>query len=187
MSHFFAHLARMKLIYRWPLMRNVTHENIAEHSLQVGMVAHGLAVIGNTFFDKDYNSVAENTLALQHAQHLVNKSLKISNLAENKEKTQAIYWALSWNYIFIKKFKEAEAAFNKAIDFGAGDGIYSNLAATYLFNGEWQKAEKIYKKYKDKKDGDDTMKNLFLTDLDEIEKALGKPEHIKEIREMLKK
>ena len=66
MSHFFAHLARMKLIYRWPLMRNVTHENIAEHSLQVGMVAHGLAVIGNTFFKKDYNPDTAASLALFH-------------------------------------------------------------------------------------------------------------------------
>lgn len=66
MSHFFAHLARMKLIYRWPLMRNVTHENIAEHSLQVGMVAHGLAVIGNTFFNKNYNPDTAASLALFH-------------------------------------------------------------------------------------------------------------------------
>ena len=44
-SHFFAQLARMKLIYRWPLMRNVQKENISEHSLQVAMVAHALALI----------------------------------------------------------------------------------------------------------------------------------------------
>ena len=37
-SHFFAHLARMKLINRWPLMRNVRTENVQEHSLQVAMV-----------------------------------------------------------------------------------------------------------------------------------------------------
>jgi WD40 repeat protein/Flp pilus assembly protein TadD len=141
----------------------------------------------NQAFDKDYNSIAENTLALSHAQHLVDKSLKISNLTENKPKLQSIYWALSWNYIFVKKFKDAEAAFQKAIEFGASDAIYSNLAATYLFSGEWQKAEKIYRKYKDKKDGDDNIKAIFLTDLDELEKVLGKPEHIKEIREMLKK
>ena len=66
MSHFFAHLARMKLIYRWPLMRNVTRENIAEHSLQVAMVAHSLALIGNTFFAKNYNPDSAATLALFH-------------------------------------------------------------------------------------------------------------------------
>ena len=50
-SHFFANLARMRLIYRWPLMRNIQPENIAEHSLQVAMVAHALGVISNRLFD----------------------------------------------------------------------------------------------------------------------------------------
>ena len=44
-SHFFAHLARMKLIHRWPLMHNVRIENVQEHSLQVAMVAHALALL----------------------------------------------------------------------------------------------------------------------------------------------
>ena len=42
-SHFFAQLARMKLITRWPLMRNVQSEYVSEYSLQVAMVAHMLA------------------------------------------------------------------------------------------------------------------------------------------------
>lgn len=50
MSHFFAFLARMKYIQRWGLMRNTVVENIQEHSLQVGMIAHSLAVIRNTYF-----------------------------------------------------------------------------------------------------------------------------------------
>ncbi len=49
-SHFFAQLSRMKLIYRWPLMRNIQKENISEHSLQVAMVAHALALISNRKF-----------------------------------------------------------------------------------------------------------------------------------------
>ncbi len=28
-SHFFAHLSRLKLINRWPLMRNVRTENVS--------------------------------------------------------------------------------------------------------------------------------------------------------------
>ncbi len=65
-SHFFAHLARMKLINRWPLMRNVTTENIQEHSLQVAMVAHALALIKNKHFGGrvDPNRIA--TLAMFH-------------------------------------------------------------------------------------------------------------------------
>lgn len=54
-SHFFAHLARMKLIHRWPLMRLVSKENISEHSLQVAFVAHALAVIKNKKFDGKVN------------------------------------------------------------------------------------------------------------------------------------
>lgn len=50
-SHFFAHLARMKLIQRWPLMRCVSSENISEHSLQVAFVAHALALIKNRKFN----------------------------------------------------------------------------------------------------------------------------------------
>lgn len=65
-SHFFAHMARMKLIQRWPLMRNVHQENVQEHSLQVAMVAHALALIKNRFYDGkvDPNRVA--TIALFH-------------------------------------------------------------------------------------------------------------------------
>lgn len=65
-SHFFAHLARMKLIMRWPLMRNVHAENVQEHSLQVAMVAHALALIKNKLFNGqvDPNKIA--TLAMFH-------------------------------------------------------------------------------------------------------------------------
>jgi len=52
-SHFFAYLARMKYIHRWGLMRNTRVENVQEHSLQVAMIAHGLAVIGNTLFGEN--------------------------------------------------------------------------------------------------------------------------------------
>lgn len=44
---FFAMMARMKYIERWALMRNSMRENISEHSLEVAMLAHGLAIISN--------------------------------------------------------------------------------------------------------------------------------------------
>ena len=55
-SHFFAHLSRLKLINRWPLMRNVRTENVSEHSLQVAMVAHALATIKNRKFGGNVNA-----------------------------------------------------------------------------------------------------------------------------------
>lgn len=65
-SHFFAHLARMKLINRWPLMHNVRTENVQEHSLQVAMVAHALALIKNRFFGGTLNPDRIATIALFH-------------------------------------------------------------------------------------------------------------------------
>jgi len=37
----------MKFIQRWGLMRNTSAENISEHSLQVAMVSHALALLHN--------------------------------------------------------------------------------------------------------------------------------------------
>ncbi|MCL1095311.1 5'-deoxynucleotidase [Shewanella kaireitica] len=66
MSHLFAHLARMKLIQRWPLMYNVRTENVQEHSLQVAMVAHSLAIISNKKFDANYDPNQAATIAIFH-------------------------------------------------------------------------------------------------------------------------
>lgn len=41
---------RMKYIKRWQLMRSVREENIMEHSEQVAMLTHALAVINNKVF-----------------------------------------------------------------------------------------------------------------------------------------
>ncbi len=46
-SNFFAMISRMKFIERWALMRNSRSENLSEHSLEVSMLAHALAVISN--------------------------------------------------------------------------------------------------------------------------------------------
>jgi 5'-deoxynucleotidase len=66
MSHFFAFLSRMKFIQRWGLMRNTTTENIQEHSLQVGMIAHGLAVIRNVYFGGKLDPAKVALLGMYH-------------------------------------------------------------------------------------------------------------------------
>ncbi|MFA3779670.1 5'-deoxynucleotidase [Yersinia sp. 1652 StPb PI] len=66
MSHFFAHLSRLKLINRWPLMRNVRTENVSEHSLQVAFVAHALAIIKNRKFNGNLNGDRIALLAMYH-------------------------------------------------------------------------------------------------------------------------
>lgn len=64
--HFFAYMARMKLIQRWPLMRNIQRENVAEHSLQVAMVAHTLAILKNKLFGGSVDVGQVTALAMYH-------------------------------------------------------------------------------------------------------------------------
>lgn len=66
MNNFFGILARMKYINRWGLMRNTINENIAEHSLDVAIIAHALAVIGNTYFGKQLNPEHIAMLGVMH-------------------------------------------------------------------------------------------------------------------------
>jgi len=47
-------------------MRNTRHENLAEHSHETAVLAHALALIGNTYFNKAYNSERAAVLALFH-------------------------------------------------------------------------------------------------------------------------
>lgn len=52
-SHFYAILSRMKNINRWGLMRNTRNENLSEHSLEVAVIAHALALIGKKRLGKN--------------------------------------------------------------------------------------------------------------------------------------
>ena len=66
MNNFFGMLARMKYINRWGLMRNTNNENIAEHSLQVAVIAHALAVIGNVRLGKNLNAEHIAMMGIMH-------------------------------------------------------------------------------------------------------------------------
>ncbi len=63
---FFAMTSRMKYIERWALMRNSSKENISEHSLEVAMISHCLANIGNIRLGKDYNAEHISVVAMYH-------------------------------------------------------------------------------------------------------------------------
>ena len=66
MSHFFAYINRMRFINRWALMRNSYTENIQEHSHQVAVLAHALAVIRNRCFGGCVDEGAVAVAALYH-------------------------------------------------------------------------------------------------------------------------
>lgn len=63
---FFAMMSRMKYIERWALMRNSITENISEHSLEVAMIAHALAVIGKVRLGKEVNPDRVAMIGLFH-------------------------------------------------------------------------------------------------------------------------
>lgn len=65
-NNFFAMMSRMKYINRWALMRNSQSENIAEHSLEVSMVAHALAIINNKRLGGNINADRVALIALYH-------------------------------------------------------------------------------------------------------------------------
>lgn len=63
---FFAMVSRMKYINRWALMRNEHSENLCEHSFEVAVIAHALAVIGNKRFGKSLNGERAALIGLYH-------------------------------------------------------------------------------------------------------------------------
>ena len=63
---FYAYMDRMKYIKRWQLMRSVREENIMEHSQNVTMLAHALAVIENKLFNGNLNVEKVVLYALYH-------------------------------------------------------------------------------------------------------------------------
>ncbi len=65
-SGFYAMMSRMKYIERWALMHNVRKETISEHAMEVSMLAHALAVIGNARLGKNYNEERTALIGLYH-------------------------------------------------------------------------------------------------------------------------
>lgn len=101
-SHFFAHLARMKLIQRWPLMRSISTENISEHSLQVAFVAHALALIKNKKFGGTLNPERIALLGMYH---------DTSEVLTGDMPTPVKYY----NPEIAKEYKKIEAAAEKKL------------------------------------------------------------------------
>ena len=66
MSRFFAYIARMKHIKRWGLMPSSREENIQEHSLQVAMIAHALALLQNKHYGGSLDPEHIMAIAVYH-------------------------------------------------------------------------------------------------------------------------
>ena len=64
--HFFAYISRMKFIQRWGLMRNTLPENDMEHALQTAMIAHAIALLGNSRYEREYDAEHIAVLGMYH-------------------------------------------------------------------------------------------------------------------------
>lgn len=102
MSHFFALISRMKYIKRWGLMRNTYEENIQEHSMQVAMIAHNLALIENKYYDGNYDANYIMVLAAYH---------EASEIITGDLPTPIKYY----NHNIVKEYKRIEKLANKKI------------------------------------------------------------------------
>lgn len=65
-SSFYAYLSRLRWIKRWGLKRNAFDENVMEHSWEVSVIAHTLALIKNRYYDGTVDANAVATAALYH-------------------------------------------------------------------------------------------------------------------------
>lgn len=144
-STFLAWMFRMPLIKRWALMFCVKPENVAEHSHQVAIVTHLLAVIRNKKFDGNINADRAATIALYHEasetrygdivsptkyanKEIAREFKKIESLAEQEclaslpEEFQALFSDIivqdnvSEEYKKIVKAADVLVAYIKAVD-----------------------------------------------------------------------
>lgn len=63
---FYAYLSRLRWIKRWGLKRNAHEENVMEHSWEVAVIAHTLALIKNRYYGGQIDANAVATAALYH-------------------------------------------------------------------------------------------------------------------------
>lgn len=65
-SHFYAYISKIRWLQRWGLKRNAVAENVMEHSWEVSVIAHALALIRNRYFEGALDVNAIVVAALYH-------------------------------------------------------------------------------------------------------------------------
>ena len=65
-SHFFAYISRIRWLQRWGLKRNAVMENVMEHSWEVSVITHCLALLRNRYYGGKVDVNAVVVAALYH-------------------------------------------------------------------------------------------------------------------------
>jgi 5'-deoxynucleotidase len=65
-SHFYAYISKLRWVQRWGLKRNAVTENVMEHSWEVAVISHALALIRNRYFGGQLDANAIVVSAIYH-------------------------------------------------------------------------------------------------------------------------
>ena len=129
---FFAMISRMKYIDRWALMRNTRNESLDSHSMEVAVIAHALAVIGNKRFGKKYNPDRAAVLGLYHDAHEI-----ITGDMPTPVKYQ--------NNDILTAFKAVEDSANEKLLEKLPDDLREEFAGLLTFDGEDEEMKNLVK------------------------------------------
>lgn len=166
MSSFFSMVLRMKYIDRWGLMRNTHRESLAAHTLDVAVLTHALATIGNVRLGKGLNADHAAMLAVYHdASEIITGDMPTPIKYHDPQITNA--------------YKQVEAAANMSLfamlpnDLGEvyKDFFYSSDEDEYLWRlvKAADKLSALIKCVEEEKSGNTEFSNAYKTTLQSIE------------------
>ena len=96
-SSFFSMILRMKYINRWGLMRNTWQESLSQHSMDVAVIAHALAVICNRRLGGQVDADRAAVLGLFHdTSEIITGDMPTPAKYHNPEMRAAYRWVEAW-------------------------------------------------------------------------------------------
>ena len=129
---FFAMLSRMKHINRWALMRNTRTENVCEHSHDVAVLTHALAVLTNRRFGGRVDVGRCALLALYHdAPEILTGDLP----------TPVKYY----NPAIREAYRQVEAVSEKKLLSMLPEDLREEYAPLLLSDGQWTEERRLVK------------------------------------------
>lgn len=163
MYNFYAIISRMKYILRWGLMRNVTQENLLEHSHQTAVFAHALATIENERCGGCVNADRAAVLALYHdAAEIITGDLPtpIKNLSPELSKSYDKAEQTAYKILLNRLPSDMRPSYAKILDYKR-DELYPFVKAADLLSAYIKCLQEI-----------DAGNNEFKTARDSIAKRL---------------
>ena len=136
MNNFYAIISRMKYIFRWGLMRNVTQENLLEHSHQTAILAHALATIENERCGGSVNADKAAVLALYHdSAEIITGDLPtpIKNLSPELSKSYDKAEQTAYKLLLSRLPEDLRGSYAKILDYKK-DELYPYVKAADLLS-----------------------------------------------------